>query len=224
MDLRLVLTGQTREHLVEWQETGFLIHQEAREAWQALVLRADAAGFGLRIVSSFRAYDRQLLIWNEKARGTRNLSDDHGRLLDPGHLTAHDLVHAILRWSALPGSSRHHWGTDLDVYDAQAMPEGYDVQLSPAEADGIFGPLHRWLDEALPGSGFFRPFSKDWGGIAPERWHLSYEPVATQYYEAFSLNLLEEITRGSQMALKETVLAQLPEIYERYVRRITAAY
>ncbi len=33
-------------------------------------------------------------------------------------------VAAILVWSALPGASRHHWGTDCDVIDAAALPPG----------------------------------------------------------------------------------------------------
>ena len=38
-----------------------------------------------------------------------------------------------MRWSAIPGSSRHHWGTDLDVYDAAAVTPDYQVQLTPQE-------------------------------------------------------------------------------------------
>ena len=37
----------------------------------------------------------------------------------------------ILEWSALPGASRHHWGSEFDVFDLAALPEGYRVQLLP---------------------------------------------------------------------------------------------
>ena len=48
----------------------------------------------------------------------------------------------------LPGASRHHWGHDVDIYDAAAMPEGYQIQLTPEEVEGagIFAPMHDWLD------------------------------------------------------------------------------
>ena len=104
----------------------------------------------------------------------------------PGHrqLTERELVFAILRWSALPGASRHHWGTDLDVFDAAARPEGYEIELIPEEVDpgGMFGPLHDWLDEqdrriGRP-SGSSGPYDLDRDGVAPERWHLSCGPVA----------------------------------------------
>ena len=94
-----------------------------------------------------------------------------------------------------PRASRHHWGTDFDIYDASAMPEGYQIQLTPDEAqgDGLFAPMHDWLDEYLESgeSDFYRPYSVDKGGIAPERWHLSYRPIADQYAQMLSRELLE---------------------------------
>ena len=74
-----------------------------------------------------RDFDRQLLLpWNRKWRGERPLHDREGRLLDPARLDDAGRVQAILCWSAIPGS-RHHWGTDVDVIDAAAMPPGYQV-------------------------------------------------------------------------------------------------
>ena len=104
-----------------------------------------AVGFDLRVASGFRSFDRQLAIWNGKAAGSRPIHDDVGLPIDRGALGEDELIAAILRFSALPGASRHHWGSDMDVYDAAAVPEGYAVQLSPAEVadDGPFGALHR---------------------------------------------------------------------------------
>jgi len=52
-------------------------------------------------------------------------------------------VRAILHWSALPGASRHHWGTEIDVIDRAALADGRKAQLIPAE----YG-----ADGSLPGS------------------------------------------------------------------------
>ena len=98
-------------------------------------------------------------------------------------LSAEQQLHAILRFSAIPGTSRHHWGTDLDVFDAAALPQDYQLQLSPQEVapGGMFDPLHCWLDQRMAAGevhGFFRPYGQDRGGVAPERWHLSYAPMA----------------------------------------------
>ncbi len=85
-------------------------------------------------MSSFRDFERQLAIWNGKCRGERDLLD-RGRASGwmPAALDQDALVSAILLWSALPGASRHHWGTDMDVIDAAAVPAGAAVQLEPAE-------------------------------------------------------------------------------------------
>jgi LAS superfamily LD-carboxypeptidase LdcB len=125
----------------------------------------------------------------------------------------------------LPGASRHHWGTDLDVIDEAARPQGYEVELIPDEVDsgGMFGPLHDWLDgriEAFDAHGFFRPYDRDRGGVAPERWHLSHEPVARDLEAGLTPDLLRGTLSGSEMLLKEIVLDHLDEIYERFVVNI----
>ena len=189
-----------------------------------MALREEArrAGFEAQIFSGFRGFERQLSIWNRKARGELAVLDSEANPLDIRELTQRELVFAILRWSALPGASRHHWGTDLDVIDAAAVPEGYEVELIPEEVDsgGIFGPLHDWLDERIEASasfGFFRPYAQDLGGVAPERWHLSHGPVAARFEEAFSPEALRDAIQGASIELKETVLEHLEEIFQRFV-------
>ncbi len=147
--------------------------------------------------------------------------------LNVAALSEEELVFAILRWSALPGASRHHWGTDLDVYDAAATPEGYEIELIPEEVDagGMFGPLHEWLDERIAGDdsfGFFRPYDEDRQGVAPERWHLSYAPVAAVYLEQLTEDVLRAAVERTDLLLKNTVLLQLNEIHERFVINVNA--
>jgi LAS superfamily LD-carboxypeptidase LdcB len=181
-----------------------------------------AQGFDLRILSGFRSFERQLSIWNRKARGDLAVLDSHAQPLDAHGLSDRELVFAILRWSALPGASRHHWGTDLDVFDAAAKPEGYEVELIPEEVNsgGMFGPLHDWLDERMSTGetfGFFRPYDEDRGGVAPERWHLSHAPSASAFEEGFTRTLLAEVVAAADIELKEVVLGHLDEIYARFV-------
>jgi LAS superfamily LD-carboxypeptidase LdcB len=154
--------------------------------------------------------------------------DDDGVPLDIATLSERDLAFAILRWSALPGASRHHWGTDVDVYDAAARPDGYEVALVPREVDpgGMFAPLHAWLDEriAVDGAfGFFRPYDRDRGGVAPERWHLSHAPTATRYERLLTPALLRATVAPADLRLKGVVLAHLEEIVERFVANTNRA-
>ena len=120
-----------------------MLQAEAAAAFAALQGDALAAGFDLAIASSFRSFERQCAIWNGKASGERPVYGDGGDVVELGELAPSDQVHAIMRFSALPGTSRHHWGSDLDVFDAAAVPKGYQLQLSMAEVagGGRFDPL-----------------------------------------------------------------------------------
>lgn len=183
---------------------------------QALV-----AGFDLAIASGYRSFARQQHIWDQKARCARPLLSETGEPLDCHELTVEQRIYAILRWSAIPGGSRHHWGTDFDVFDAGALKEGQSVQLTLAETidDGPFAALHRWLDTYLAQEHcpFFRPYTRPTGGVAPEPWHLSYAPVAMRMQQHLGYEQLLATIQNSNIALKEEVMARLPNIFERYV-------
>jgi LAS superfamily LD-carboxypeptidase LdcB len=220
-----VLTGQTEAHLcaaADAERLGVRVHREVVEPFRALQAAAREAGFDLRILSGFRSFEDQSSIWNRKVTGRRAVLDSHAVPLDIARLTSEELVFAILRWSALPGASRHHWGTDLDVYDRAAQPDGYEIELIPAEVDpgGMFGPLHAWLDERIAAGtafGFFRPYDRDRGGVAPERWHLSHGPVADACLRRLTVEVLRDTVATADLQLRDVVLAHLDRIYERYV-------
>jgi LAS superfamily LD-carboxypeptidase LdcB len=228
--LTAVLTGKAERHLctpTDADSFGVRVHQEVVEPFRSLKREARTAGFDLRILSGYRSFDQQLSIWNRKASGKLPVLDGDAVPLDVEALSEQALVFAILRWSALPGASRHHWGTDLDVYDAAATPEGYEIELIPEEvnAGGMFGPLHEWLDERIASEssfGFFRPYDEDRQGVAPERWHLSYAPVAAAYLEQLTTDVLRAVVQQADLLLKDTILLQLDEIYERFVINVNA--
>ena len=222
------LTGQNETALVNYD--GYLLHADVVSDWAALQRDAAQAGFDLAIASAYRSFSRQLLIWNEKATGVRPVFDDKGQLLSVEQMTETDVVFAILRWSALPGGSRHHWGTDIDVYDRSAIAEGYAVELNDTEVQlgGVFAPLHDWLDARIDNQqshGFFRPYTSlpstredRLTGIAAERWHLSHQPSAEQFSQQLTLSKLYQVIEAQEdMQLKKTVLAHFDEIFTTFI-------
>jgi len=219
------LTGRARDHLVELSEPRCALHREVVGPFLAMRAAAAADGIDLVAFSSFRDFDRQLAIWNGKFRGERELLDRTGRSLQPLNLTAGERVAAILCWSAMPGASRHHWGTDFDVMDLAALPAGYKPRLVPEEyAPG--GPFHRlaaWLDAHMHAFGFFRPYTRDRGGVVPEPWHLSHAPVAARAERALSVDRLRDVLAGSGIEGKEALLAGLEENFRRYVLNVDPA-
>lgn len=226
----LTLVGQHDAHLTHDTDedgVGARLHVEALAPFLRLRDAAREAGFDLRVHSAFRSFERQAWIWNRKARGELAVLDSAAQPLDIASLSPRELALAILRWSALPGASRHHWGTDLDVYDAATTPEGYEIQLIPAEVDpgGMHGALHAWLDARIASGtafGFYRPYDADRGGVAPERWHLSYAPVAMEYLQSLTPALLRQAVADADLMLKDVVLDQLEEIHARFVVNVSA--
>lgn len=213
------LTGQARSHLAEVPGPPCLLHREVVSPFLTLRAAAAVEGIELVAVSSFRDFDRQLAIWNGKFRGERPLHDRDGVPLDVQTLTDEQRVEAILWWSALPGTSRHHWGTDFDVVDAAAMLPGFKLKLVPEEyrSGGPFERLTRWLDVHMQAYGFYRPFGSDRGGVMPEPWHLSYAPVAMAAARQLSLQDLRGVLEAAAIDGKAAVLAALERHYAGYV-------
>lgn len=212
-----LLYGFSQDGLEPYEDTW--LNPSAKSAFIELCLEAKSAGFDPQIVSGWRSFERQRVIWNAKALGQRKILDSNGVELDRNELTDEQAMWAILRWSALPGGSRHHWGTDFDVIDKAAVAENYQVQLTVDETQGSgpFAPFHQWLTGYLKErSDFFRPYTRLEGGVAPEPWHLSYAPAARQLQEQLSLKELATVIERSDIELKNKILDNLSEIYKRF--------
>ncbi|GAB5415614.1 MAG: M15 family metallopeptidase [Congregibacter sp.] len=209
---------------------GHRLLPEVADALEQLCAAAARCGFELRIASGYRSYARQLMIWDNKLTGKRPVLDADDQVIDLETLSIAQRLEAVLRFSALPGTSRHHWGTDLDVFDAAAVDSDYCVQLNNEEVSegGCFTRFHDWLDERIASGesfGFYRPYDRDRAGVAPERWHLSYAPLARECQNRLDAEALVSLwRRGSEFEPVEraAVERQLEAIFERYVHRVAA--
>ncbi|AAN55503.1 M15 family metallopeptidase [Shewanella oneidensis MR-1] len=202
-------------------ETRFKLESQTALAFQAMADSAAKDGIKLAICSAYRPFDRQLAIWNAKASGKRVVLDINEQPVDITPLSESELVDLILLWSALPGASRHHWGTDIDVFDAEKI-EVKSLRLVEAEyRDG--GPcaqLHQWLVANAKDFGFYFPFQRGQSAVSAEPWHISYFPVSQILLPQFEVQALTQIIAHSDMLLKDAVLARLPELVAEYVHRI----
>ena len=210
--------GLGNPNLVE-ATPGYLVDAEVVPFLNKLTDAARASGFELRIESAYRPFERQLSIWNRKARGELPLLSAEGTPMERPR-DEEELMYAILTWSALPGASRHHLGTDLDVVDGKACPPGYEVQLTPEECSGLFADFHHFLTERFEAGaafGFDRVFVPGRGKIRPEGWHIAHLPTSRKRLEHFSLDRLRKIYENSDMACKKVVLARLDKLAEEYI-------
>jgi LAS superfamily LD-carboxypeptidase LdcB len=216
------LTGQLRTHIAAVADPPCQLHTQAVTPFLNLRKAAREEGIDLKPLSSFRDFDRQLGIWNAKFSGERAMLDAAGVPLDAARLEPRERVEAILMWSALPGASRHHWGTDLDLIDGNADANGFKDKLT-REAfapTGPFGPLDRWLDAHAARFGFFRPFQGVRSGVQPEPWHFSFAPVAEKARRSLSRQVLRAAIVAAPLLGKEIVLERLDALHARYVETI----
>lgn len=216
------LTGQARTHIAAIADPECSLHRQVVAPFLNLRRAAQAEGIELAAASSFRDFARQLTIWNGKFRGERPMFDAAGAKLDAKSLSPRERVAAILQWSALPGASRHHWGTDLDLVDRRVSAAGYEIKLTRAEyaPGGPLAALDLWLTAHAPRFGFFRPFQGERSGVQPEPWHFSFAPIAETARRRLSAQVLRTAIAAAPLAGKDIVLEQLDELHARYVSTI----
>jgi LAS superfamily LD-carboxypeptidase LdcB len=219
----LILTGQTESHLVSYDEQ-FLIHKDILKPFKNLQeIIFEKRKCKLEILSGFRSFDRQKFIWNQKCNGKRAVRDNNGNPLDIEKLSPYELVCSIMRWSALPGFSRHHWGTDIDVFDDHNKPEHIELVPSEYQQGGPFYQLSDCLSELISADRcyeFYRPYETDLGGVAIEPWHLSFKPIAKEYQEMITLEVFEKFIAEKEfnsIELIESVRENAEEIYYRFI-------
>lgn len=222
----LELTGRADTHVVPWEDAGVKVHRDAVNPLIALKTAAAGAGIDLQVVSGYRDFAAQLRIWNMKYRGERPLYDQAGNTVDHARLAVGELIDGILCWSALPGASRHHWGTDVDVIDRAVLGEDGRFHLVPDEyaEGGVFHRMRTWLDGNAAEFGFFFPYADYRGGIYPEPWHLSHAALSSAALDLLTPELVAAAVREADVLGKEHVLARLPDIYRRYVANISTPY
>ncbi len=170
------------------------MHIEVKAAFQKMKDAAAKEGINIEIVSAYRSFQRQKEIFEEKYR----------RFTGEG-LTPIQAIEKIIEYSTIPGTSRHHWGTDIDIIDANAPRPESVLQAKHFHGDGPFCKLKDWLNENANSFGFFEVYTHNANrkGFKYEPWHFSYAPVSKpmlQAYKKLDLKqiLLEEKIMGAE--------------------------
>ncbi len=149
---------------------GINLREEAHDAFVDMKKAAFNDGFDIKMVSSFRDFYRQQGIWERKF--LRFTEDDGMQPLDA--------IEKIIEYSTIPGTSRHHWGTDIDIVDGYAKTTGNVLVPQKFESGGPFEGLKKWLDDYSESFGFHLVYTNDSRrkGFKYEPWHYSYAPLS----------------------------------------------
>lgn len=222
------LLGLDESSLVPLEQGPFgrvlLIAPEVNAAFNKLQAASQRAGFELKACSAYRSFSAQAAIVSAKFEGKRPVLDALEQPLSQLPSDPVERLNAILRFSALPGFSRHHWGTDLDVFAPNALPQGQSLELTYHEylTGSYFHEFGAFLHENLAQYGFYQPYGADADAmlqkaqagtlgvndVGCEPWHISYRPSAERWAKLFDRAL----------ALDYVAASALP--YAPYVREL----
>ena len=166
------------------------MQEEVYEAYERMRQAAANEGIDIKVVSAHRSYHRQREIWNAKYK-TLTLQG----------LPAKDAIQEIITYSTLPGTSRHHWGTDIDIID-NANPQSGDVLLvEKFYGDGPSSALRTWMNRNAADYGFLEVYTDhpNRKGFAHEPWHYTYHSLSKAYLEVLTNQVISEIAKDEQL-------------------------
>ena len=167
---------------------------EVYEAYKRMRQAAAKEGIDMKVVSAHRSYHRQREIWNAKYK----------TLISKG-LTAKDAIQEIITYSTLPGTSRHHWGTDIDIID-NANPQSGDVLLAEKfYDDGPSSALRSWMNRNAADYGFLEVYTDhpNRKGFAHEPWHYTYHSLSKSYLKTLTNHAIAEIAKDEKLLGRE---------------------
>ncbi len=174
------------------------LRTECIDAFIKMYNDARQDGVSLKIISATRNFYDQKMIWENKWTGKTLI--ESGINLAKSVPEPIQRAKRILEYSSMPGSSRHHWGTDLDL---NSLENKYFDTPSGKK-------IYQWLIKNASAYGFCQPYTAGRKtGYKEERWHWSYIPIAIQLTDYCSHNFNNKNIAGflgSETAVEMDVL------------------
>lgn len=173
------------------------LNSKAYSAFVKMYNDASKNNIDLKVISGTRSFSEQKAIWERKWEKYANL-DPIAR------------AKKILEFSSMPSTSRHHWGTDIDLNN---LNNSYFEE-------GKGKKEYEWLVSNANKYGFYQVYtSKDGGrtGYNLEKWHWSYLPLASKYLDFYNKNITYKDIDG----FNGSELAEKTEMITRYVNGIS---
>jgi LAS superfamily LD-carboxypeptidase LdcB len=180
------------------KENAYLLN-EVTDSLMKMIAAAKKDGIQFQVISASRSFDQQKNIWEKKWLDRKQQFPDE-------KMRAQN----ILRYSSMPGTSRHHWGTDFDLNS-----------LNPQYFNQGRGKLeYEWLIKNAKQYGFYQPYSDDEKrtGYQEEKWHWSFFPLSSIYLSTYIATIKPEDINGFKGAQQAKTLQVIPN----YVAGIAA--
>jgi LAS superfamily LD-carboxypeptidase LdcB len=156
----------------------FGLQAPASKSFASMKKEAAKKGIQLHVTSGHRDYTKQLSIWNNKfdryqAKGLSGL----------------ETIKKITEYSAMPGTSRHHWGTDADILDISVLQPKSPLNTNHyITSKGVYNKMYEWMQANAARFDFHETYTNDAArkGYEFEPWHYSYKPLSVDYLKKYN--------------------------------------
>ena len=167
------------------------MHHLTKGALKKMQSAALEDGVKIEVVSAYRSFQRQKEIYEGK----------YHRFTGDG-MSPEAAIEKIIEYSTIPGTSRHHWGTDLDIIDGNASRPKSVLLAENYHGKGPYCKLKEWLDLHASTFGFYETYTDlpERKGFSYEPWHWSYAPVSVPMLKAYKKLDLKQILQKEAVA------------------------
>lgn len=184
---------------------GMFIQKETYESFKKMHAAAKQDGISFVIKSATRNFFSQKNIWEAKWNGKRKTTGVKNIIKD--FPNPKDRALKILMFSSMPSTSRHHWGTDIDLNNF--TNKYFEKGKGKKEYDWLKNNAHKF--------GFYQPYTKKGSerphGYNEEKWHWSYLPLSKKYIDQMKLRMKDELVKGFEGA----EVAEEIRVVEKYI-------
>lgn len=168
-------------------EFAIYLKDETLSAFIEMHKAATVDKIDFKIISATRNFNDQKNIWENKWNGTILSNNEN---LFKKYPDEFERFNKILEYSAIPGTSRHHWGTDIDINSTD--PNYFKTEKGIKE--------YAWLVKNAPLFGFCQPYTLKGQnrptGYYEEKWHWSYKPISQTLTEEYAQLIKNEDLNG----------------------------
>jgi LAS superfamily LD-carboxypeptidase LdcB len=184
------------------------LKKEAYLAFIRMFYAAQKDGVKIFIISATRNFAYQKGIWEAKWNGSRLVENKNlaSTIKDPVERAL-----KILKYSSMPGTSRHHWGTDMDL---NSMDPKYFESANGKK-------VYEWLSKNASDYGFCQPYTAKGtsrpDGYEEEKWHWSYLPLASNCMKQY----LNKVNYSDIAGFKGAETAEKIGVIEKYVKSVS---
>jgi len=169
---------------------GFKLREEAYIAFKKMQTEALKSDIKIGAVSSYRGFAHQKRIWERKFTSNEALG-----------LSPTENIKKIIEYSTIPGTSRHHWGTDIDIYQTNVKQPNGKLLENNFHNNGAYCKLKEWMDTNAKNYGFYLVYTDlpNRKGFKYEPWHYSYKPLSSLYLKAYRQIAIKQILKSNDL-------------------------